>query len=379
MRKITFLALHLGHGGVESAISNQANMLCDNYNVEIVSVYRLAAKPAFKLSAKVKITYLSNIKPNKAEFLLCLHNKQLIKAFSEGVKALKILFLRKHLIKKYIKKANSDVIISTRILFNKILGAKAKKGVIKIAQEHVYHNDNQKYITKLIKSLKKIDYFMPVSQNLANYYQAKIKPKTIYIRHALDFRIPTKINYLVTQNLISVGRLAKEKGFLDLIDIINIVKKQLPNITLKIFGDGLENNLIRKKITDLKLDSNVFLMGFKDRETINKSLIKSSLYVMTSFEESFGLVLIEAMAFGIPCLAFDSANGAKEIINGKNGLLIKNRDKEQMANKIVEILNSPKVMVEMSKAAYNQSKNYDYDIIKKEWHSFFKSIFKKDN
>ena len=56
-------------------------------------------------------------------------------------------------------------------------------------------------------------------------------------------------------------------------------------------------------------------------------MLNSSLYVMTSLTESFGLVLIEANSYGIPCIAFDSASGAKQIIENKE-LLISNRDKE---------------------------------------------------
>ena len=56
---------------------------------------------------------------------------------------------------------------------------------------------------------------------------------------------------------------------------------------------------------------------------------------MTSYSESFGLVLLEAASFGLPLIAFDSAEGAKEIIqNGQNGYLIQNRNKEDMSNKI---------------------------------------------
>ena len=59
---------------------------------------------------------------------------------------------------------------------------------------------------------------------------------------------------------------------------------------------------------------------------------------MTSFEESFGLVLVEASSFGLPLIAFDSAIGAKEIIQ-KNGILVSNRDKSVMIKKIKKLMN----------------------------------------
>ena len=58
MKKITILCLHLGYGGIEVAISNLANMLIDNYDIEIVSNYNIYGKPFYKLDDRIKIKYL---------------------------------------------------------------------------------------------------------------------------------------------------------------------------------------------------------------------------------------------------------------------------------------------------------------------------------
>ena len=68
MKKISILGLHLNYGGVEQAIINQANCLCDKYEVELAITYKLLSKPAFNLSPKVKIKYLTNVKPNREVF-----------------------------------------------------------------------------------------------------------------------------------------------------------------------------------------------------------------------------------------------------------------------------------------------------------------------
>ena len=74
MKKITILSLHLGYGGVEKAITTLANMLCQTYDVEIISVYKLYEKPAFEVDKKVKLTYLINsdlpLKVEKYKLLL---------------------------------------------------------------------------------------------------------------------------------------------------------------------------------------------------------------------------------------------------------------------------------------------------------------------
>lgn len=376
MKKIVFLMLHFGYGGVESAIANQANMLCDDYEVEIVSIYKLKYLSPYKLNKKIKIKYLSNIEPNKKELIESFKTKNIYKILKEGFKSLKILYLKKHLMIDYIKKCNGDIIVSTRVAFNKDLGKYGNKNAIKIAQEHVYHKNNNKYISNLINSIKKIDYLMPVSKELTNYYKNRIflNQKCVYIKHAIDFETE-KYNFKKTNNLLAVGRLSKEKGFEDLIDVINIAKQTIPDIKLNLIGDGPEKENLKKKIKNLNLEKNIIMHGFKQRNEINEITKKCSLYCMTSYEESFGLTVIESMSFGLPCIAFDDAKGVLEIINENTGVIIKKRDKELMARTIIELLTNEKMLKSLSKESYKKSLNYSYDNVKKEWLAFYKSIF----
>lgn len=376
MKKITFLMLHMGYGGVESAISNQANMLCNDYLIEIVSLYKLNYEIPHKLDEKIKLIYLSDIYPNKEEFLKTLKSKNIFKILKEGLNSLRILYFKKHLMKKYIKKCNSNIIVSTRLSFNKQLGNYAKN-CIKISQEHVYHKNNKKYIKKVIKSLRKIDYFMPVSKELTKFYKQKI-PKTAkckYIPHALDFEVEN-YNFKPSLNLVAVARLSKEKGFLDLLEVIYILKNYFPNIKLNLIGDGNEKDNLINRINELHLDKNVKMHGFKKRNEINKILKKCSIYCMTSFEESFGLSVIEAMGFGIPCVAFDDAKGVLEIIDANTGIIIQNRDKLKMAKEIKKLLEDSKKLIKMSKNAYQKSLNYSFESVKKEWLEFYKGVLK---
>ena len=86
-----------------------------------------------------------------------------------------------------IKNLDCDIVISTRILHNNWVSKYAKSNIIKIAQEHNHHNNNVKYIKKLIRSLKNFDYFMPVSKELCDFYSKKIsKPKVIYIPNFIE-------------------------------------------------------------------------------------------------------------------------------------------------------------------------------------------------
>lgn len=375
MKKISILGLHLNYGGVEQAIVNQANALCNDYEVELAITYKLTDIPAFKINPKVKIKYLTNFKPNKKELLDSLKAKRFISFLKEGIKSIKILFAKNSTMKEYIKKSNSDIIISSRITFTKILSKNKKKNVITIAEEHRHHNNNQKYIKKLKKSCRNIDYLIPVSKELTNFY-SKVIPnvKCLYIPNCLDFW-PIEYSKLNNKNIISIGRLSKEKGFLDLIDVFYLIHEMDNECHLDIIGDGTEMTSIKEKIQKYKLEQNITLHGFKNKEYINNKLLNSSLYLMCSYEESFGIVLIEAGSFNIPAIAFDSAQGANEIIkNNKSGYLIKNRDKKTMANKAIDLINNRDKLLKFGINARNIAKKYSYENIKNEWLNFLKEV-----
>ena len=76
-----------------------------------------------------------------------------------------------YLISKYIYNSNSEVIISTRYYFTKLLNKYGYKDTIKVAEEHVYHNNDIKYINKLRRSLTNIDYLIPASNYLKDDYK----------------------------------------------------------------------------------------------------------------------------------------------------------------------------------------------------------------
>lgn len=377
MKKITILALHLSTGGIERAIATLSNILAKKYEVEIIAVYKIDLMPAFYIDKKVKIQYLMpNLKPNAKEFKKACKQFQLIKILKEAKKAIRILYLRRKLMIDAIKNLSCDIAISTREIHNKLLGKYGDKDIVKIAQEH-NNNGKQKYIKKVVKSLKKIDFFMLASKQLIKIYEEKLKKqniKCVYIPHCLQ-DYPEKTSDLLQKNIISIGRLSREKGFCDLIDIFEIVNKKHPDWHLSIAGDGEEREKLEGKIKEKNLEEKITLLGFKKQKELEKLLLESSIYVMTSFHESFGLVLIEAQSYGIPTLAFDSASGPKEIIEeGKNGFLIANRNKEQMANRINELIEKEELRQKMGQIAREKSEQYRMENVETIWYNFIEKI-----
>jgi len=370
MKKISIMSLHLGYGGIEKAVANLANSLSNDYIVEIACSYKLYDNPGFELKPNVKVKYLmGTLKPNRDGIRGAIKSLNVIKLIKELSYAIKVLHYRKKTMINYLSKSDSDIVISTRDIFNKWLG-KYGKCSKKIGWEHNHHHGNKKYAKKIIKSVKKLDYLVLVSKDLCNYYSSRINNcKCIYIPNSIDEISPIKSS-LKGKRLISIGRLSPEKGYMDLIKVFKKLHSIDSKYTLDIVGDGVMMNELNEYIIDNGLSKSVTLHGFLGNEDIKKLLLKSSIYLMCSYTESFGIVLIEAMSFGIPCIAFDSAEGACEVIdNCKNGYLIPDRNFDLMIEKIIYLTDNKSIREKMGSIAAKSVEKYTGEVVYKQWFS----------
>lgn len=373
MKKLTIFSLHLGFGGVEQCVVNLANLLCKDYEVEIVSTYKLNDTPAFEINDNVKVTYLiEKYKPNREEFKSAIKRLNLVKIIKEIYRGFVTLFLRRSKTIEAMKNCDSDIMISTRVLFNKWLGTYGKNKAYKIAWEHNHHHQDMEYANKVVNSCRKINSLVLVSDSLRSFYKKEMKEKGIkcrcvFIPNMLD-NIPKEISKLEEKRIISVGRFSKEKGYIDLIEIFKKFHDKYPDWKLDLVGDGSERNKIVDRIYEYDLVDSVIVHGYLKKNKINELLSKSSIYLMASYTESFGIVLIEAMSHGIPCIAFTSAEGANDLIqNDVNGYLVSNRNFDEMVNKIEELVIDKKKRLALGKNARKISLNYSSSSIKDDW------------
>lgn len=375
--KITFLLLHLGYGGIETATINTANALCNSYDIELVSLYNLKKNQEHEIKKNVKIVHLLDDEPNRREFIEAVKNLNILKTLKEGFKAIKILILKKILIKKYIKKSDSKVIISTRYDFSAQLSKYKKVGCIAIAQEHHHHNNNKKYIKLLSHKYKNIDYLLALTNNLKKNYEFFLKNNNktkIMVMPNMIF-LPNERVELNNKNVISVGRLHKGKCVNELVDIVN--KTSIIN-KFYIIGDGDEYHNLQNQIKELELNKKVELVGYKNKSEIKNYFKNSSLFLMASVSEGLPMVLLEAMSYGIPCIAYENDSGVSDIIdNNKNGFIINNRNEEEFCSKIEKLLSDTKLLKSFSNESIKKSKEFSKDIIVLKWKKLLDNCFSK--
>jgi glycosyltransferase involved in cell wall biosynthesis len=160
--------------------------------------------------------------------------------------------------------------------------------------------------------------------------------------------------------IVYVGRLLSHKN----VDaLLKAVKKCDKKIRISVVGDGPEKERLERLAEELNIDAK--FSEFERHDDVIKEIKSSSVFVLPSSREGFGIVAIEANACGVPVITVDEKdNAAKElIINGKNGFVCK-LDEEALAKKIGFLLNND-YYKKMEKNCIEESKNYDLDILTK--------------
>lgn len=177
------------------------------------------------------------------------------------------------------------------------------------------------------------------------------------------------------KRVIAVGRLDYQKGFDRLIQAWGIVQQHetFKDWTLDIFGQGEWKEMLQNMIDKAELNKHTHIN--KPTNAIGKEYANSSLIVMTSNYEGFGMVLVEAMACGVPAIAFDCKCGPKDIIkNGKNGLLIANGDINGLAEAMMKLMGDESLRRKMSAYAREVANIYSEEKVMQKWISLFENM-----
>lgn len=370
-KKIYITALHLLHGGVEMSISLIANALVEKgYEVEILCSYNLG-EPSYSIDPKVKITYLTDLKPNKDEFKAAVKEKNIINILKEGLYSARVLREKKSSMAKAIKNIENGTILSTRNEHSVLLSKYGKEQINKVAQLHHDHRFDGNLIKDFQNNYSNIDYFVLLTELLRDEVEEMLKGHNDKTRCLCipNFLEEEKIENLHKEKqVVAVGRLHSVKGFDRLLDIWAIASKECPEWKLKIIGGGEEEASIKKKINELDLSNSVKLTGMLNHEETMKEMSKSSIFAMTSHSEGFPFVLIEALMCSTPIVAFDVRVGPRAIIeDGKEGYLIPDKELEKYANQLIKLMKDENLRNELSQNAKVKSKEFMKDKILEKW------------
>lgn len=219
------------------------------------------------------------------------------------------------------------------------------------------------------KALKKADRIVTLTHGDAEQWK-KVNPNVSVITNIVTMNDTGMYSNCEAKRVIFVGRLDPQKGYKYLDAIWRIVEKRHPDWRLDIYGEG----------ADLQENKSMIPQGkqvYPHAQTIDvlDKYRESSILVLTSVYEPFGLVMPEAMSCGIPVVAFDCPYGPSEIItDGKDGFLVDCYDVEAFADKLCLLIENESLRKQMGQNAILSSQRFTKDKIIPQWNRLFKSL-----
>ncbi|MFI2783213.1 glycosyltransferase [Streptomyces sp. ALB3] len=172
------------------------------------------------------------------------------------------------------------------------------------------------------------------------------------------------------KSVASIGRLTDQKGIDMLLDTWALVAPQRPDWRLDVYGAGEDEADLRARCTGLGLDSSVVWRGRTD--DVPGALAASSVFVQSSRGEGFPLALLEAMASGLPCAAFDCAPGVREIVrHGEDGLLAPAGDIGALADRLLRLTGNPRLRDAMGDRARSNVQRFSEAEVMGRWEELF--------
>ncbi len=175
--------------------------------------------------------------------------------------------------------------------------------------------------------------------------------------------------------IISVGRFSHQKDFFTLIRAFKLVNNKLPKTRLFLIGDGELRLEIQMFIKKMELKNSVFLLGWK--KNVFPYLSQSNLFVFSSKYEGFPFSLIEAMTQKLPIISTDTKFGPREILdNERFGILVSVGDYQQMANKIIELIENRSLLYKYSNLSYQRVNYFSESKMMNNYRNFLLEIYK---
>lgn len=347
--KIVFIISSLSSGGAERVLSLLANYLSKNHEVIILTFS--TEEPFYELSSDI-----SHIKLD------------LLKKSNTKLESIKNTINRLLVLKKILKKINSDINVSFMTHTNILacIASKLNHQKIIISERIVYNF----YTSNLLERIRKIIY--PKADYLVTQTYADKKSYSFMKNVEVIYNL-LKINIVRAKRekiVLAVGRLDKQKGFDRLINAFsNITNKEWK---LCIAGEGLEKENLLDMIKEKNLN-NVYLIG--NQKNIFEWYAKASIFVLSSEKEGFPNVLLEAMGSGCACISFDCPNGPNEIIKNEiNGILVKNQHTDNLAFQIQRLIDNEALRLGLSSEAVLIKDKYSVNIISGQWEKLMKKV-----
>jgi len=274
-----------------------------------------------------------------------------------------------------------DIVVTMEPSFSWYLAnLELPNGVSKIVQMHNQHF----FLEDWIDNMDKVNAFVCLTPKTKEFYE-KIygkKDNIFVLPNPLRSHIPKEIKTHKDRPLkiVSVGRLEDVKQPYHTIEAFKKINLIFPNSTLEFYGSGKMLSELQDFIKKSNLSDRVFFRGYE--KSLEKIFADASLMILTSKRESFGLVIIEAFAYGVPVVAYSTSFGVDDLIDDSmDGYIVEQSNIDAIVDKSITLLANDLKRDDFGKHGYNKIAIYQYEKIMERWFNLIKNIssIKVDN
>lgn len=359
-KKILILIPRMGGGGAERVVSIIANNLCDKYDICITT---LVSKESFyELKPQIRLESAC-FEINRASKLT-----RLVSMGSNFISSISY-------VKEFIKGYEPDIVFSLLEEMDIVsyLATKGLKGFKRINSER---NDPHGRSTKLQMLLERIyrktDMLVCQSQTVSDYY-CRVMRKTV-IPNPVDFhKYPEKVAEAAYPRIVGVGRLREQKNFIMLEKAFAKIADQFPDVTVTVYGEGPDRQLLESEIKKDHLIGRFNLPG-ESRDILNEIKDAAVFAFPTNFE-GFPNALVEAIAMGIPVVTTDFATGvAKEIVDESVGIVVPVGDVDAFSVGLEELLSNKEKRNRIRKEASKAVEPFAMEKVIQAWDELFQTL-----
>jgi glycosyltransferase involved in cell wall biosynthesis len=350
-----------GAGGLERVLSIKCSYLAENlkYEVTILSLNHSDNNPFYPFSNKIKKVQIP-VFGNPIRYIL---------SYKKGIQ-------------ETVKSEKPDVILVCddglkAFFIPKIIGLKIPIIYERHVSKEIEMNPSFSIWKKwsiqlkwlLMESLATSFSRFIVLTN-GNLNEWKSLSNLMVIPNPLSF-YPQQSSTLQNKKVIAVGKHGFQKGYDRLLAAWQIVSKTNPDWQLEIYG-AIHPEFELAALAE-KLNINTTVSFFEPEKDIQSKYLEASVYVMSSRFEGFGMVLIEAMACGVPCVSFDCNYGPADIItHNEDGLLVSNDYIDGLATALLQLIANDMLRTKMGIKAKENVKRFLPETVVQQWDTLFK-------
>ena len=357
-------------GGIERVLSDKMNYFVREYgyDVYVVTADQGEHPIPFPLDERIHI----------ADLKIRFHQQYQYSGIKRWLESRKLKKLYENRLKSYIEEISPDVISCIR---DGCTGAvlHLNNSIPVIFESHAMYRDvefeNSTILHRLSiyldrKKYNKLNKIVTLTQGDAEDWK-HVCNNVCVIPNVVHLNESEKYSKCTAKRAIFVGRFDLQKDLGSLIEVWALVQQRYPEWFLDVYGNGELKPLFERIVLEKKLN----IVIHPAVPNIMDKYIESSMLLMTSLYEPFGLVLAEAMSCGLPVIAFDCPYGPADIINdGVDGFLVENRNIEAYFRKVCQLIENEALRVKMGQDAVVSSRRYRVESIMPKWDLLFRSL-----